>query len=43
MGERLRTDNSKIRSDLGIEFRPIADTLGDTAADLIEKGHVEHR
>lgn len=43
MGERLRTDNTKIRAELGIEFRPVAETLGDTAADLIEKGHVEPR
>ena len=43
MGERLRTDNTKIRTELGIEFRPLGETLGDTAADLIEKGHVERR
>ncbi len=43
MGGRLRTDNTRIRTELGVEFRPVGETLGETAADLIEKGHLERR
>jgi dihydroflavonol-4-reductase len=40
IGRVPRFDNSKIQRDLGIRFRPIEDTILDTAADLIRWGHV---
>jgi dihydroflavonol-4-reductase len=50
IGSYLRThlgsvplfDNSKIRRDLGIEFRTVEDTIHDTVHDLIEWGHLSN-
>ncbi|MFN5758071.1 MAG: SDR family oxidoreductase [Sphingomonadaceae bacterium] len=48
IGSYLRThlgsvplfDNSKIRRDLGVEFRDVEETIYDTVHDLIEWGHL---
>jgi dihydroflavonol-4-reductase len=40
IGRRVVVDNSKIRKDLGIEFRPLDDTIRDTIEDLIAKHQV---
>lgn len=40
VGRRVVIDNSKIRNDLGIEFRPLDDTIRDTVEDLIAKDQV---
>ncbi len=40
LGRRIVVDNSKIRTDLGIEFRPFEDTIQDTIEDLIAKHHL---
>ena len=40
LGSVPRVDNSKIRRDLGIEFRDVEDTIYDTLKDLIKWGHL---
>ena len=40
LGRVVRYDNSKIQRDLGLRFRPLADSITDTAADLVKWGHV---
>ncbi len=40
LGRIVRYDNRKVRADLGIEFRPLTDSLRDTVADLVRWGHV---
>jgi dihydroflavonol-4-reductase len=40
LGRRFRFDNGKIRRELGITFRPVADSIVDTARDLERWGHV---
>jgi nucleoside-diphosphate-sugar epimerase len=40
VGRRVVFDNSKIRSDLGIEFRPLAETIRDTIEDLAAKHQI---
>jgi dihydroflavonol-4-reductase len=40
LGRRLVIDNSKIRNDLGIDFRPLEQTLQDTIEDLATKHHI---
>jgi dihydroflavonol-4-reductase len=40
VGRVPRFDNSKIRRDLGLDFRPVERTILDTAADLVRWGHV---
>ena len=40
IGRVPRFDNSKIRRDLAIEFRPIEATVLDAAADVVRWGHV---
>jgi dihydroflavonol-4-reductase len=40
IGRRVVVDNSKIRNDLGIEFRPVEDTIRDTVEDLIANRHI---
>jgi dihydroflavonol-4-reductase len=42
VGRVPRFDNSKIQRDLGLRFRPIQQTVLETAADLIRWGHVAH-
>lgn len=40
LGRRVVVDNSKIRNDLGIDFRPLDETIRDTIEDLIAKHQV---
>lgn len=41
LGRIPKFDNGKIRRDLGLEFRPVEDTLRDTVADLARWGHLK--
>jgi nucleoside-diphosphate-sugar epimerase len=41
LGGDVNFDNSKITSELGIEFRPLAETLRDTFNDLIASGKIK--
>lgn len=41
LGGEFRIDNSRIREELGMTFRPIDDTIADTVADLRRWGHLE--
>ncbi len=36
----FRADNSKIKNELGISFRPMRETMEDAFADMIERGRV---
>ncbi len=40
LGRIPKFDNSKIKTELGIEFRPLEDTLRDTVEDLQRWGHI---
>ena len=40
LGRMVRYDNSKIGRELGVVFRPLNDSIMDTAADLVRWGHV---
>jgi dihydroflavonol-4-reductase len=40
VGRVPRFDNGKIRRDLGIEFRPVEESILDTAGDLVRWGHL---
>jgi dihydroflavonol-4-reductase len=40
LGKTMRISNAKIRAELGMEFRPVRDTLVDTVEDLIRQGHL---
>lgn len=40
LGRRVVVDNSKVRDDLRIDFRPLEDTIRDTVEDLIAKHHI---
>jgi dihydroflavonol-4-reductase len=42
LGRRPSFDNGKIRGELGLEFRPVADTLKDTIADLKRWEHLSN-
>lgn len=41
IGRVPRFDNAKIRRDLGIEFRPVDQSILETVADLVRWGHVK--
>lgn len=41
LGRETTLDNSKIRKELGVEFRPLGETLRDTFNDLIESGKIK--
>jgi dihydroflavonol-4-reductase len=43
LGRVPRFDNSKIRSDLAMTFRPVDQSLLETAADLVMRGHARSR
>lgn len=43
LGRRPAFDNSKIKRELGLTFRPIEKTILDTAADLVRWGHLPQR
>ena len=40
VGRRLAVDNSKIKNDLRIDFRPLEETIRDTVEDLVAKHHL---
>jgi dihydroflavonol-4-reductase len=40
LGRHPRFDTGKIRRELGITFRPVADSIRDTLADLARWGHI---
>ena len=40
IGRKPRYDNSKIRRELGLTFRPARAAIADTAADLVKWGHI---
>ncbi|MDQ3032580.1 MAG: SDR family oxidoreductase [Myxococcota bacterium] len=40
VGRAPRFDNAKIRRELGLEFRPLRDTVRETVADVVRWGHV---
>jgi dihydroflavonol-4-reductase len=41
LGKEIVFDNSKIKRDLGITFRPLSETLGDTVRDMIASGKIK--
>jgi UDP-glucose 4-epimerase len=41
--EWAHADDSKVREELGIEYRPLRDTLADTLAWLTDAGHIERK
>lgn len=41
LGRGFRFDNAKIRTELGMTFRPVEQTVLETAADLLKWGHVD--
>lgn len=41
LGKHMRYDNSKIRRELGVEFRPAKDAVLDAVEDLFRHGHLE--
>jgi dihydroflavonol-4-reductase len=43
IGRTPRVDNGKARRELGLSFRPVRDTVLDTARDLERHGHVVRR
>ncbi len=40
LGKTMRISNAKIHAELGMEFRPVRETLVDTVEDLIRQGHL---
>jgi dihydroflavonol-4-reductase len=40
LGRKLSLDNSKIRRELGLTFRPARAAIADAAADLVKWGHI---
>lgn len=40
LGKTMRISNTKICAELGMEFRPVRETLVDTVEDLIRQGHL---
>jgi dihydroflavonol-4-reductase len=43
VGRVPRFDNGKIRRELGLDFRPLEETVADTVEDLLRWGHVPQR
>jgi dihydroflavonol-4-reductase len=43
IGRVPRFDNSKIRRDLSMTFRPVAESVLETAADVVRWGHASPR
>jgi len=43
LGRTLQVDNSKIKSDLGLQFRDMASSIVDTANDLVTWGHIPEK
>ena len=40
LGRRPNYDTTKIQRELGIKFRPVRETILDTAADMERWGHI---
>lgn len=43
LGKTMRISNAKICAELGVEFRPVRETLVDAVEDLIRQGHLQKR
>jgi len=43
LGKTMRISNAKICAELGMEFRPVRETLVDAVEDLIRQGHLQKR
>jgi len=43
LGRVPRYDTSKIRRDLGLDYRPVRETVGETLQDLEKWGHIARR
>lgn len=41
LGRRLDFDNRRIREQLGLEFRPVRETIIETVQDLAHHGHID--
>lgn len=41
LGKTMRISNARICAELGMEFRPVRETLVDTVEDLIQQGHLQ--
>ena len=41
LGRMITFDNSKIRRELGVEFRPAVETIRDTINDMIGSGKIK--
>ena len=41
LGKTMRISNAKICAELGVEFRPVRETLVDAVEDLIRQGHLQ--
>ena len=41
LGRRLRYDSGKIRRELGMTFRPAAESITEAVADMVAKGHIK--
>ncbi len=41
LGREIVFDNSKIKQELGVTFRPLAETLSDTVKDMIASGKIK--
>jgi dihydroflavonol-4-reductase len=40
IGRVVRFDNSKIKNELGIQFRPVKDSIAETMKDLVRLGQI---
>ena len=43
LGKTMRISNAKICAELGMEFRPVRETLVDAVEDLMGRGHLQKR
>jgi dihydroflavonol-4-reductase len=41
LGEEIVFDNSKIKREIGVTFRPFSETLSDTVKDMIASGKIK--
>lgn len=41
LGRHVAVDTTRSRTELGLAYRPVADTLSDTFADLVRWGHLD--
>ncbi len=40
LGKVTTFDTSRVRNDLGVQHRPLADTIADTVQDQLQRGHI---